>query len=39
MKRFNVTVNGKAYDVAVEEVTETSFGADVTGFLVTPVWL
>ena len=22
MKRFNVTVNGKAYDVAVEEVEE-----------------
>ncbi len=24
MKRFNVTVNGKAYDVAVEEITDGS---------------
>ena len=24
MKRFNITVNGKAYDVAVEEVTDGS---------------
>lgn len=24
MKRFNITVNGKAYDVAVEEITDSS---------------
>ena len=27
MKRFNITVNGKAYDVAVEEVDATSQAA------------
>ena len=26
MKRFNITVNGKAYDVAVEEITDGSPG-------------
>ncbi len=29
MKRFNVTVNGKAYDVAVEEITDGSAPAVV----------
>jgi len=29
MKRFNVTVNGKAYDVAVEEITDGSAPAPV----------
>lgn len=30
MKRFNVTVNGKAYDVAVEEITDGSAPAVAT---------
>ena len=34
MKRFNITVNGKAYDVAVEEVTG---GAPVTAAPAAPV--
>lgn len=29
MKRFNITVNGKAYDVAVEEITDGSAAAAV----------
>lgn len=29
MKRFNITVNGKAYDVAVEEITDGSAPAPV----------
>ena len=35
MKRFNVTVNGKAYDVAVEEITDGS--APVVSAPVAPV--
>ena len=34
MKRFNITVNGKAYDVAVEEVTG---GAPVAAAPAAPV--
>lgn len=30
MKRFNITVNGKAYDVAVEEVTDGSAPAMIS---------
>ena len=39
MKRFNITVNGKAYDVAVEEVTGSTVpvSAPVQSAAPTPV--
>lgn len=36
MKRFNITVNGKAYDVAVEEITDGSAPAMVTPVATAP---